>query len=314
MSQAISSISVVMPVRNREHIVGASLDSVAHAAAKAAGNGLDIELLVVDDASEDGTLSILRHAKEIAPVPLQILQNHERQGPARARNVALEMAHGELVVFVDSDVIVPEGFFEAHAIAHQNVGIYVNGALIWVETLEEALAMPQPTVWDFSSRSLGTANASVRREHLQAVGGFDPVFKGMGWEDSDLGRRLQQYGLKRVQEQSVLAYHVEPAITTPEQLAARLDKERERGTYAVDYMAKHPDLRTRLSAQATGFHRFLSAVFLMGGLVREDNVLRWMAWARRRGYFRLEKMWFQGVVSKVYLQSLRAAMTRQLRG
>lgn len=306
----IDSISAVMPVRNRAHIVGASLETIVRSAEKAAAAGISVELLIVDDGSSDKTPSILHWIRENSTVPMHITTFKQRQGPAQARNAALDIATAELVVFVDSDVIVPEGFFEAHALAHHTSDIYINGALVWVESLEEALTMPEPKVWDFSSRSLGTANASVRLEHLRAVGGFDPVFKGMGWEDSDLGRRLQKLGLKRVQEQTVLAYHVEPAITTAEQLAARLEKERERGTYAVDYMAKHPDFTTRLSAQATAFHRFLSWVLRMGGLVDENNVLRWMQWARRRGFSGLEKMWFEGVITKVYGQSLRAAMAR----
>lgn len=301
-----------MPVRNRAHIVGASLQTVIDSGTAATENGIDIEILVTDDASGDGTLEIVQETARISPLPLHVIEFDTRQGPAIARNAAIERASGELVVFVDSDVIVPPGFFEAHVEAHKNEGphIYVNGALVWVETLEEALSMPRPTVWDFSGRSLGTANASVLREHLNAVGGFDPAFRGMGWEDSDLGRRLQKFGLKRLQLQEALAYHVEPAIRTPEQLEARLAKERERGMYALHYMAKHPEFRTRLSAQDTGFHRFLSWIMRMGGIIHEGNLLEWLERARRRGWHGLEKIWFEGVITKVYAESLHRARTR----
>lgn len=316
MSQRLSSLSVVMPVRNRAHIVGASLNTIIDAALNAADDRLSVEIVVTDDASDDGSLALVRDIAARSPVPMQVITFDSRQGPAIARNAAIERASGELVVFIDSDVIVPPGFFQAHQQVHREQGpdIYVNGALVWVATLEEALAMPAPTVWDFSSRSLGTANASVLREHLEQVGGFDPAFRGMGWEDSDLGRRLQKFGLKRIQAQETLAYHVEPTITNEAQLHARLAKERERGTYAVHYMAKHPDFTTRLSAQATAFHRFLSWMMRMGGLVHEDNLLTWLEWARQRGRTTLEKVWFEGVITKVYLDSLRRARAQARSG
>lgn len=307
---SVTSISVVMPVRNRAHLVGHSLKSVLDASRGVVEQGVQVEVIVTDDASTDGTSDVVASAQRTSPIPFRVLRFDTRQGPARARNAALDVAVGDLVVFVDSDVIVPEGFFKAHLEAHAKQGpqIYVMGALVWVTTVEEALRHPQPTIWDFSSRSLGTANASVRREHLEAVGGFDPAFLGMGWEDSDLGRRLQKFGLKRCLVQEAVAYHVEPVITTQEQLAARLEKERERGMFAVHYLAKHPEFRTRLSAQATPVHRLLSWLFRMGGLVHEGNVLQWMDWARKRQRKTLEKIWFEGVITKVYLESLRAAM------
>src|SRR5690606_37129058 len=134
----------------------------------------------------------------------------------------------DLIVFVDSDVIVPEGFLAAHLAAHREQGpeVYVVGALAFVGSVEEALQEPAPTVWDFSSASMGTANASVRRIHLEAVGPFDPRFRGMGWEDIDLGRRLKGYGLRRLQPLETIAYHVEAPIKDERQLTARLEKER----------------------------------------------------------------------------------------
>src|SRR5690606_27158350 len=111
----------------------------------------------------------------------QVLLDH-RQGPARARNAALQQASGELVVFVDSDVIVAPGFFEAHLAAYRDVGraAFVVGTLVSVPSLEAALARPQPTKWDYSGATLDTANASVPWQALAAVGFFDPGFEGMG--------------------------------------------------------------------------------------------------------------------------------------
>ena len=53
------------------------------------------------------------------------------------------------------------------------------------------------------------------------MGGFAPVFEGMGWHDLDLGYRLRKYGLEKVYIPIAISYHIQPPLRTPEQLAAR---------------------------------------------------------------------------------------------
>src|SRR5690606_19986728 len=149
---------------------------------------------------------------------------------------------------------------------------------------------------------MDTGNASVRKEHLEAVGGFDPGFEGMGWHDLDLGYRLRQYGLERVFVPAAVTYHIQPPLRTPEQLAARLQKERERGKTAVYFLERHPGFETRLSTQDTKIHHFLNWIARAGGLINEENVLRWAEWARRHRLTALEKMWLAGVINKAYLE------------
>ncbi len=86
-------ISVVMPTRNRRHLLAAAIDSVV------AQSYRRWELLVVDDGSTDDTLEFL-HGIEDARV--HVLSSPAR-GVAHARNVALEAAHGELVAYLDDD-------------------------------------------------------------------------------------------------------------------------------------------------------------------------------------------------------------------
>lgn len=116
-----------------------------------------MQVVVANDASTDATGEVVQRIAESSAVPVRVLSFPSRQGPARARNAALEAATGELVVFVDSDVIVPEVFVEAHLAAHREAGprVYVMGALIYVDSVAIALQAPLPTVWDFSSRRWG---------------------------------------------------------------------------------------------------------------------------------------------------------------
>src|SRR5690606_42110314 len=112
--------------------------------------------------------------RDRSPVPVKHVLLETRQGPARARNAALREASGELVVFVDSDVIVESVLFEAHLAVYRDAGreAFAVGTLVSVPSLEVALARPQPTKWDYSGVTYGTANASILWHVWIAVGVF----------------------------------------------------------------------------------------------------------------------------------------------
>ena len=89
--------SVVIPTYNRRPLLG---DAIASALAQQDFGG-DIEVLVVDDGSTDGTLEWL--AETYAGKPVRGLRNQRRKGPAGGRNTGILAARGELVALLDSD-------------------------------------------------------------------------------------------------------------------------------------------------------------------------------------------------------------------
>ncbi|WP_298991580.1 glycosyltransferase [uncultured Pseudokineococcus sp.] len=88
-------VSVVMPVRDREAVVGAAVRSVL---AQDVGAW---ELLVVDDGSRDGTRAAVREAA--SDDPRVVLLTGAARGVAAARNTGLARASGRYVAFLDSD-------------------------------------------------------------------------------------------------------------------------------------------------------------------------------------------------------------------
>ncbi len=90
------AVSVIMPCYNTAKFVGESIESVLK-------QGFDDwELLVVDDASDDGTASVVRDfAKQDARIKLTEKQQHS--GIADTRNTALSKAQGRYVAFLDAD-------------------------------------------------------------------------------------------------------------------------------------------------------------------------------------------------------------------
>lgn len=74
------------------------------------------EVIVVDDGSTDGTASYL--ASQTWPFRLKIVQTKKKRGISHARNVGINSSAGKIVVFSDSDMIVPPRFLEEHWQAH----------------------------------------------------------------------------------------------------------------------------------------------------------------------------------------------------
>lgn len=90
-------ISVIVPVYNTEKYLAECLDSICNQTLK------EIEILLVNDESTDGSLAILEnYAKKDNRI--QIIQNiHEGDGAASARNHGLKLAKGKYLSFLDSD-------------------------------------------------------------------------------------------------------------------------------------------------------------------------------------------------------------------
>ncbi|MBE9610658.1 glycosyltransferase family 2 protein [Chitinilyticum piscinae] len=87
-------VSIIMPAYNAAGTIRASIDSVR------AQTHTDWELLVVDDASNDGTADLVRGYQDERIVLLPSAYN---QGVAQSRNRALQQASGDAIAFLDAD-------------------------------------------------------------------------------------------------------------------------------------------------------------------------------------------------------------------
>lgn len=97
-------ISVIVPVYNTEHYLSVCIDSIL------SQTYADIELLLVDDGSTDGSGTI---CDEYAAKDNRIRVFHkENGGVSSARNLGLDQAQGEYIHFVDSDDIVLQGSYQ----------------------------------------------------------------------------------------------------------------------------------------------------------------------------------------------------------
>lgn len=89
-------VSVIMPARNEEPYIGAAIESVLRQSYRS------LELLVIDDGSVDRTSGVVRSFRDPR---IRLYRNTEPRGSAACRNLALQMARGEVVACQDADDI-----------------------------------------------------------------------------------------------------------------------------------------------------------------------------------------------------------------
>jgi GT2 family glycosyltransferase len=206
------TISVVVPTYNRRERLHRVLTGLRDQ------TGTDsFEVVVVSDGSTDGTDEYL--ASGAAPLPV-VAATQENQGPAAARNRGVELASGDLIVFLDDDVVPDPGLVAAHRDAHGRLGddVVVIGPMLnppdhdmspWIEWEQSMLAKQYKAMlrgdWEATARQFYTGNASLRREHFLAVGGFDTAFRRA--EDVEMAYRLDDRGLKWAFEPDAVGLH-----------------------------------------------------------------------------------------------------------
>ncbi len=90
-------ISIITPVFNRQHLIGKTITSVIKQTFQ------DWEMLVVDDGSEDGTQEIIRMYQQQDERIKLLKRKRQPKGAATCRNIGIDIASGDYVIFLDSD-------------------------------------------------------------------------------------------------------------------------------------------------------------------------------------------------------------------
>lgn len=97
-------VSITIPCWNAEFFLGRSIKSALSAVSKLQSAGVDAEVLVIDDGSRDGSLTLLRQLEAIYyPHGLRVLALAHNQGLPRVRNLALRVARYRHMIYLDAD-------------------------------------------------------------------------------------------------------------------------------------------------------------------------------------------------------------------
>jgi len=221
------------------------------------------EIVLIDDGSTDGTGEYVKSLDP--PCPLTYV-HQQNSGLAKGRNQGIRHANGQIVLFIDDDIVASPNLLAEHVKTHErHMDHVVRGWVNHIHDLEN-ITGPQFNMQDISTAFFWTSNVSASRKHLLQAGMFDEDFLEYGWEDLELGMRLKALGLGMKYNKKAIVYHIKPRWT-PDDVRRLCKQTQSKARTAVIFVDKHPTLRVKL---ATGLHtpRLIAhRMFSMGGYV-----------------------------------------------
>lgn len=226
-------VSVVIPTRDRWSLLNRALGTAL------AQVGVDLEVIVVDDGSSDGTPSRLRAA---AHPRVRLVARPQSMGVAEARNLAIGMARGEWLAFLDDDdVWAPDKLRRQLDAAGPGVSFVYTGALVIdgagrVTGVRRTAGVDELEPGLFETNLVGTpSGVMARTDLLRRLGGFDRAFGILA--DWDLWIRLMGMGRVAVCEEALIGYTQHPAnmhLADPDKLRVELDALRAKHREACE--------------------------------------------------------------------------------
>ncbi len=276
----------------------------------------DYEIIVVDDGSTDGTIEWL--TSSTTQLPHLKIYEQAHQGASAARNLGVEQAQGDTIVFIDSDIVVTPTFLQSHADAllqsQTRLGddrVFTYGAVINTANFEEPTSEPYK-ILDFSNAYFATTNVAIPRHWLMAVGLFDLDFDLYGWEDLELGVRLKNKGIAMVKCPAAVGYHWHPAFSL-DRLPRLIEQELERGKMGVVFYKKHPTLDVKIMIQMTVFHRILWNILSLGGFLNERTMAPLLKWTIEHNNPQLAEQFARIFLNQYSVQEVHSAYQASLK-
>jgi glycosyltransferase involved in cell wall biosynthesis len=226
------NVSVIVINKNRDRIIGKCLQSIISQLER------NDQLIVIDDNSTDSSIEVINEYL----YRIDCLLNIESGGSRSiVRNRAADEARNDIIIFMDSDVVINYGNISFVKKAHEDSCVVgVNGNVfgnnhdkfqfefishVCLEDFLAKLASNFDVLYDypcffdyrFSNKEVvGDVNnnwyyyytsfASVRRDLFHNVGRFDESMSGWGAEDLDLGYRLNKKG-KLLFIDDIISFH-----------------------------------------------------------------------------------------------------------
>lgn len=208
MGTAAPTVSVVMAARDAAPWVGAAVESVL---GQTFG---DLELIVVDDGSRDGTADVLAGVRDPRIVRLR---NEQPAGAAAARNRALEVARGGLLAIHDADDLSrPERIAAQVEFLSRRPDVAACGTRVAtidascdpVEGVPAAPTSDALVAWQFLlfSNPIAHSSAMVRREVVRRTGPYDANLEAA--HDREFLGRVFRLGRLAVLDEELLSHRV----------------------------------------------------------------------------------------------------------
>ena len=204
-----------------------------------------VDVCVVLDGSDDGSREALDDFS--ASFPLHVVWQPNR-GLATARNTLIEAAAGEVIWFLDDDLVPAAGTLDRHRAIHESEpDCFLLGPCLVPPEMDVPDGVRQWWIEHYGSLEkpdgaatfdqFFIANASAPAAAIRAVGGFDEKFVGYGWEDFEFGARALAKGIREKYDPRAVAWH----YTTTDDTVA-FGRQRMIGHNAAQMFKLHPEL------------------------------------------------------------------------
>ncbi|MEM2613316.1 MAG: glycosyltransferase [Nitrososphaerota archaeon] len=201
LSKPIVTIGVC--VRNCASTIREAIESVI---AQDFPNEL-MEVIFVDDGSEDETLSIIKDYASKVKMRIKIF-HHKWRGLGFSRNLVVDNASGKYIIWVDGDMVLSKDFVKIQVdfmeklpeagIGKGRYGLYNTDNLVeYLENISSVLEFNKSSVLNGNYKPLGTGGSIYRTKAIKEIGGFNNALSGVG-EDMDVELRMIKAGWRLI--------------------------------------------------------------------------------------------------------------------
>ena len=228
------AVSIVIPTYNAELYIEMVLEAIF-----TQDYSTEVEVIVVNDGSTDDTLALLKKLQE--KWPFTIL-DQENQGAVIATNNGFERASHDIILSIDSDVVIGQGwlrkimaeFKDEKVGAVQGYYKTPKSVSFWAKMMGYDVEARYDAIPSKEVSQVCTGDTAYRKTAVEKAGPFDPTFK-YGY-DNDMSYRLQSAGFKLIFLKNAVVDHYWKA-----DLASYI-KQQYRSAYGrMQLIRKHTD-------------------------------------------------------------------------
>lgn len=236
-----ASVSVIVATHNRRDRIGPLARAVLEDPAT-------LELVLVDDASSDGTDAVIAGLAESDPRIVGLVCCFARQ--LAALQAGVEIARGDVVLLLDDDVMPEPGLVTGHALRHRDGArqVVVGYMPVAAEMMDRAASRLYAAEYEATCErieagdtgvldALWGGNVSLRRADALAIGLASAEFQLHYHADRELGYRLSAAGLAGTFDRALRARHLHRRDRD-----AWLNDARRAGAGLVELHATYPDV------------------------------------------------------------------------
>lgn len=235
--------SIIIPTNNRLETLKEVIESI-----KKQKEAPGFELIIIDDGSSDKTCEFLKSLKLDFPFTFESIPS---SGPARARNIGIEKAKGDAILFFGDDTILNNRCLYYHFIRQKenNFSCAIIGRTFWHSSLKITQFMDYINEWGLQFgfaliedpenvpfNFFYTSNISIPKKFLIDEK-FDETFPYAAWEDIELSYRLFKNNLKIKYTRDAIVFHKHPV-----NIKKFMERQYKSGISASIFYKKHPEL------------------------------------------------------------------------